>query len=122
MRVPTSSGIAAVTVALTLLSLVGHAQAGGAAEAGCCVCNCPGVLKCATESTPDTCREFCAGGGINSTQCPPEFVPGSCAAVPGCPPERGAPALGGAGLTAVALFLTAVGMFGLRRAARRTRA
>jgi|SRR5215813_7342695 len=123
MRVSTWSGIAAVALALTLLSLVGQSQAGPPIEAGgCCVCDCTRGFKCAFESSPNLCREFCAGGGLNSTSCLADFVNSSCAAVPQCPPERGAPAVGNAGLTIVALVLAALGVFGLRRAAARKRA
>jgi hypothetical protein len=124
MRVPIWSGIATVTLALALLSLVGQSQAGLPVDGGlCCVCSCPGRFICAIESTANGCREFCAGGGLNSTACVPEFVnSSSCATVLQCTAQRQAPALGNATLTAMALALAALGVFGLRRAAGRKRA
>ena len=124
MRVPIWSGIAAVTLALALLSLVGQSQAGlPTADGFCCVCNCPQRFSCAVESTANGCREFCASGGFNSTGCMPRFVnSSSCAAVPQCSAQRQAPALGNAALTAMVLFLAALGVIGLRRAAGRKRA
>jgi len=123
MRSQTWSGIAAVTLALALLSLGGQSQAGPIAEVGCCVCSCAGEVRCLAQVTSNGCREFCAGRNvINSTGCEGRFENSSCAAVPECPPERAAPALGNTGLTVVALVLAALGVFGLRRAAGRKRA
>ena len=123
MRVPMWSGIATLTLGLALLSLVGQSQAGLSLGGRlCCICNCAGVLNCA-QTSPEGCLEFCTGGSVNHTGCLPEFVNGSCAEVPQCPEEQHhAPVVGNTGLTVVALALAALGVVGLRRAARRKRA
>jgi hypothetical protein len=111
-------------VALALLSLVGRSLGQPVVEAGeCCVCNCAGVVSCALEFSPEGCFAFCSSKHpINGTKCSVDFLNSSCAAVPECPLERPAPALGDAALTAMSLFLAAIGIFGLRRAASRKRA
>ena len=109
---------AVVAVVVGLLGFAGRAQAGPAA-AFCCACLCPSGTTCANVATPSDCPATCGADHENATACVFQVFPTACLSVPECPEQLGVPALRSSGLSAVTVFLVALGAWGVRRAARR---
>lgn len=109
---------AVVALMVALLGLASRAQAGPAA-AFCCACLCPSGTTCASVATPSDCPATCGADHDNETACGFQVFPTACLSVPACPEQLGVPALRSSGLTAVTVFLVALGAWGVRRAARR---
>lgn len=118
-----------LTVVVGLLLLGGASRAAWAgpfnnSATACCVCTrCVGSAStCAPISDPAECADHC--NALNATSCGNEVVNVSCSS-PSLASEcqlTGAPAVGTTGLTIVTVVLSAFGIVGLRRAARRQRA
>jgi hypothetical protein len=105
--------VAALTVAIALLSLATSAPAGPAVSNLCCACTCQGSVSCSVVP-PESCPVVCA----QAPQQPCDFQilnSSSCTGQAPCAAAAPAPALGREGLGLVALILTAVGALTLRR-------
>jgi hypothetical protein len=116
--------MAIVGLAAMLLGSARPTFAGQAPLGSCCVCTgcASGATQCAAIADESECRSHCISGVVNATACLSEVVNASCASLGAECQLAGAPMLGTAGLTIVTLLLSAFGIVGLRRAARRQRA
>jgi len=118
-----------MTVVVGLLLLGGGSRAAWAgvfnnSSTSCCVCTrcVGGASSCAPIADAVECADHC--NAVNATSCGNEVVNVSCSS-PSLASEcqlTGAPVVGTTGLTIVTVMLSAFGIVGLRRAARRQRA